>query len=130
MHALFVLSVWIHILAAATWIGGSLFLVIVLVPTTRELDGLIEDYIQEEIMYREAMAMGLDRDDAIIRRRLRQKMEFLSEDIAASIVPTDVDQPEHLSLSHNDAPFRIGGTGFPHYPRDDEEQAADGDEVE
>ncbi len=36
MHALFVLSVWIHILAAATWIGGSLFLVIVLVPTTRE----------------------------------------------------------------------------------------------
>ncbi|HJN42556.1 MAG: CopD family protein [Vicinamibacterales bacterium] len=35
-HALFVLSVWIHISAAATWIGGSLFLVVVLVPTTRE----------------------------------------------------------------------------------------------
>lgn len=38
MHALFVLSVWIHILAAATWIGGSLFLVIVLAPTIRKLE--------------------------------------------------------------------------------------------
>lgn len=36
MHALFVLSVWIHVLAAATWVGGSLFLMIVLVPTTRD----------------------------------------------------------------------------------------------
>jgi len=65
-------------------------------PTRRELDGLIDDYVKEEIMYREAIAMGLDRDDAIIRRRLRQKMEFLSEDIAASITPTDVELQAYL----------------------------------
>jgi hypothetical protein len=48
-------------------------------PTQKELDSLIQDYIKEEIYYREAMTMGLDRDDTIIRRRLRQKMEFLAE---------------------------------------------------
>ena len=74
-------------------------------PTRRELDGLIEDYIQEEIMYREAMAMGLDRDDAIIRRRLRQKMEFLSEDIAASIAPTGVELQAYLA--ENPDKFRV-----------------------
>lgn len=43
-------------------------------PTVDELKGLIEDRIREEIYYREALAMGLDRDDMIIRRRLRQKI--------------------------------------------------------
>jgi hypothetical protein len=51
-------------------------------PTQAELDGLIEDHIKEEILYREALALGLDRDDIVIRRRMRQKMEFLSEDVA------------------------------------------------
>ncbi len=50
-------------------------------PTSAELEGLIEDYIREEILYREAIAMGLDQDDTIIRRRLRQKMEFLPQDL-------------------------------------------------
>ena len=51
-------------------------------PTQAELDGLIEDRVREEIYCREAMALGLDKDDTIIRRRLRQKMEFLSADDA------------------------------------------------
>ena len=51
-------------------------------PTQEELDGLIEDRVREEIYCREAMALGLDKDDTIIRRRLRQKMEFLSADDA------------------------------------------------
>jgi hypothetical protein len=50
-------------------------------PTRAELDGLVEEYVREEILYREALALGLDRDDTIVRRRLRQKMEFLSEDL-------------------------------------------------
>ncbi len=56
-------------------------------PTVDELKGLIEDQIREEIYYREALAMGLDRDDMIIRRRLRQKMEFLSHDLTAQVDP-------------------------------------------
>ncbi len=52
-------------------------------PSEQELDGLIQDHIREEILYREALAMGLDRDDTIVRRRMRQKIEFLSEDIAS-----------------------------------------------
>ena len=51
-------------------------------PTEQELQGLVEDYIREEIFYREGRVAGLDRDDVIIRRRVRQKMEFLAEDTA------------------------------------------------
>jgi hypothetical protein len=57
-------------------------------PTDRELDGSIQDYIREEVLYREALALGLDRDDTVIRRRLRQKMEFISEDFAAQVEPS------------------------------------------
>ena len=60
-------------------------------PTEQELNGLIEDHIREEILYREALAMGLDRDDTIVRRRMRQKIEFLSEDIASLDEPSDAD---------------------------------------
>ena len=49
-------------------------------PTDAELKGLIDDWIREEIAVREAMAAGLDRDDTVIRRRLRQKLEFLTGD--------------------------------------------------
>jgi hypothetical protein len=47
-------------------------------PTEQELQGLVEDYIRDEIFYREGRAAGLDRDDFVIRRRVRQKMEFLA----------------------------------------------------
>ena len=60
-------------------------------PTARELSGLIETEIREEVYSREAAAMGLDRDDTIIRRRLQQKLEFLSEDIAAKREPTEAE---------------------------------------
>ena len=51
-------------------------------PTGRELAGLIDEAVREEILYREARRRGLDRGDAIIRRRLAQKMMFLLEDSA------------------------------------------------
>src|SRR5512134_1361088 len=60
-------------------------------PSEEELKGLIDDYVKEEIATREAVANGLDRDDAIIRRRLRQKLEFLVEDTADLSPPTDAD---------------------------------------
>ncbi len=61
-------------------------------PSAKELDGLIQNYIREEVLYREALAMGLDRDDGIVRRRLRQKMEFISENLA------NLDAPEEQEL--------------------------------
>jgi len=48
-------------------------------PTDDELDALIEADIREEVYYREALALGLDTNDAIVRRRMRQKMEFLMD---------------------------------------------------
>ncbi len=58
-------------------------------PTETELRGLINDRVREEVLYREALAMGLDRDDQIVRRRLAQKMEFLTEDLALLVEPSD-----------------------------------------
>jgi hypothetical protein len=59
-------------------------------PTAEELDGLVADLIRDEVLTREAVAMGLDRDDAVIRRRLRQKMEFVA-DLAADSEPSDAE---------------------------------------
>jgi hypothetical protein len=59
-------------------------------PTAQELSGLVDDYVREEVYYREAIAMGLDRDDTVIRRRLRQKLEFLLDDAAAA-EPSDAE---------------------------------------
>ena len=47
------------------------------------MQGLVDDYIRDEVFYREGRAAGLDRDDVVIRRRVRQKMEFLAEEMAA-----------------------------------------------
>ena len=49
-------------------------------PTAQEMKGMIDEYVREEAAVREAMATGLDRDDSIIRRRLKQKVDFLAED--------------------------------------------------
>lgn len=65
-------------------------------PTGRELKGLVDDFVLEEIYYREAVAMGIDQNDTIIRRRLRQKMEFLTEDIAAQASATDEQLKAYL----------------------------------
>lgn len=64
-------------------------------PTREELEGLIDDYIREEAAYREGTAIGLDRNDTIIRRRIRQKLDFVAGDLA-QIEPTDEDLQEHL----------------------------------
>ena len=57
-------------------------------PTPEELGRLVESRIQEEVLYREALAMGLDKDDTIVKRRMAQKMQFLAEDVAAAQEPT------------------------------------------
>lgn len=82
-------------------------------PTTEELRGLVESHVREEILYREAIKMGLDRNDIVVRRRLAQKMEFLTEDLARPEDPSEEDlrrfyaehsdrysEPARVSLGH------------------------------
>ena len=57
--------------------------------------------MREEVYYREALALGLDKDDSIVRRRLQQKMEFVSDDVAAQAAPTDAELNAYL-LAHLD----------------------------
>jgi hypothetical protein len=56
-------------------------------PSADELNSIIDEAVREEVYYREALALGLDTNDTIVRRRLRQKMEFLSDSSAALVEP-------------------------------------------
>ena len=58
-------------------------------PDADELRGLVTAHIREEVLYREALALGLDRNDRIVRQRLAQKMEFLSNDLVGGLEPTE-----------------------------------------
>jgi peptidyl-prolyl cis-trans isomerase C len=58
-------------------------------PTAQEIDGLIRDYIKEEVYYREARRLGLDEGDEVIRQRLRQKMEYFARSGIESEQPSD-----------------------------------------
>lgn len=69
-------------------------------PTQEELQGLINAHVKEEVLYREALAMGLDKDDAIVRRRLAQKVEFLISDVT---LPSDVDNRDLMAFYENNA---------------------------
>lgn len=57
-------------------------------PSAEELGQLMENRVQEEVLYREALALGLDQGDTIVKRRMAQKMQFLAEDVAAAREPT------------------------------------------
>jgi len=63
-------------------------------PTPEELGRMVEIKVEEEILYREALAMGLDKDDTIVKRRMAQKMQFLAEDVAAAREPTTAELKE------------------------------------
>lgn len=60
-------------------------------PTDQELAGLVDAYVRDEILYREGLALGLDRDDALIKRRVRQKFEVIAEEQSAGDAPSDAD---------------------------------------
>jgi hypothetical protein len=57
-------------------------------PTDEELDNLIDEYVREEVYYREALTLGLDQNDAVVRQRMRQKIEFLADTGAQMLEPT------------------------------------------
>ena len=60
-------------------------------PTPAEFQAMVEDRVREEVLYREALAMGLDKDDIIVKRRMAQKMQFLAEDVAAAHEPSTAE---------------------------------------
>ncbi len=74
-------------------------------PTGEELSGLIDSYVRDEIYYREALAMGLDRNDPQVRQRMRLKLEFLLEDLTAEEQPDDGVLDAYLQ--QNPEKFRI-----------------------
>ncbi len=82
-------------------------------PTPQELARMVENKVQQEILYREALAMGLDRDDEIVKRRMAQKMQFLAEDVAAAREPTTAELQGWFEK--NSATFaQPGRVGFRH----------------
>jgi peptidyl-prolyl cis-trans isomerase C len=60
-------------------------------PTPAEFQAMVEDKVREEVLYREALAMGLDKDDTIVKRRMAQKMQFLAEDVASAHEPSTAE---------------------------------------
>jgi peptidyl-prolyl cis-trans isomerase C len=81
-------------------------------PSPPLLDTLVENFVREEIFYHEALKLGLDQDDEIIRRRLVQKYEFLQQDLAAPAEPTDSQLREYYNqhLEHYRRPDTVSFT--------------------
>ena len=75
-------------------------------PTDDELRAMIDDFVREEIYYREALALGLDSNDTVVRRRLRQKMEFLTDSGAEILEPVAGELEAYLLA--NEKTFRRG----------------------
>jgi hypothetical protein len=70
-------------------------------PTPQEQKGLIDQFVRETVMYREALAMGLDQDDVIIRRRLAQKLEFLFQDLADAVAPSTQELRDYFESNRD-----------------------------
>ena len=68
-------------------------------PSAAELNHLIESYVHDEILYREGVRLGLDRDDLVVKRRVRQKIELIAEEDAATQAPTDADLSAYLAAN-------------------------------
>jgi peptidyl-prolyl cis-trans isomerase C len=76
-------------------------------PTPQEFGALVENQIKQEILYREALALGLDKDDEIVKRRMAQKMQFLAEDVAAAHEPSTTELRNWFDA--NTAKFALPG---------------------
>ena len=74
-------------------------------PTRQELEGIIQQYVREDILYRQAVAMGLNEDDPITRRRMAQKLEFLTADLAMMKQPAEGELEQYFR--DNQANYRI-----------------------
>lgn len=74
-------------------------------PTQEELVGLINAHIRNEVLYREGVAMGMEAEDPVIKRRIRQKIEVMAEESGSQVAPTDAELSEYLA--RNSEKFRL-----------------------
>jgi hypothetical protein len=84
-------------------------------PTEQELSGLVESHIRDEILYREGVALGLERDDPVIKRRVRQKLEVIAEEQQSRDAPTDSELAAYLA-QHADRFTSQGTVNFEQIP--------------
>lgn len=77
-------------------------------PTPAELRGLVDTYVTDEMLFREGRELGLGEDDAVIKRRIRQKYQVMSEELLATEPPSDEELAKYLER-HADR-FRSAGT--------------------
>jgi hypothetical protein len=96
-------------------------------PTQEELQGLVDDYVREEVLYREAKAMGLDQNDVIVRRRMRQKFEFLADELAAGTGPPTDPELEAYLRQHADKYSEESSFSFEHIFFNREKRGASAD---
>ncbi len=82
-------------------------------PSQQELQGLVKAQIHEEVLYREALAMGLDKDDVVVRQRMARKIEFISNDLASLVDPTDTQLQSYLN-AHEEMFTLPGQISFSH----------------
>lgn len=68
-------------------------------PNAREMGGLIDQQVRDEVFYREGLALGLDRGDEIIRRRIMQKMRFMIQDVALAEQPGDTELQRFIAAN-------------------------------
>src|SRR5215216_2557176 len=68
-------------------------------PSTTELNHLVESYVRDEILYREGVRLGLERDDIVVKRRVRQKIEMIAEEDASTRAPTDADLVAYVTAN-------------------------------
>jgi len=71
-------------------------------PSAEELQGLITKYIDQEVMYREALRLNLDHNDEIVKRRLAQKMEFLGNDLSSLVAPANDENLKSYFEKHKE----------------------------
>jgi hypothetical protein len=80
-------------------------------PTPDELRGLVDSWVRDEMLYREGEALGLQRDDPVIKRRVRQKYEVISEETLAGAPPSDADLQAYLT-AHAETFRQAGRVSF------------------
>ena len=75
-------------------------------PSDREVGVLVDRHVRQEVFYREALQLGLDRNDEIIRKRLSQKMEAVANDLGTLMRPPTEERLQAYFVQHPDL-FRL-----------------------
>ncbi len=80
-------------------------------PQSAELQGLIDSHVRDELLYRQGLALGLDRDDSVVRQRVLQKVSVIAEESAGHAPPTDADL-QAFATAHADRYSQQAMLGF------------------